>query len=84
MAERVGFGPSEIAPVNNLRQLRNAQSDRHAQKPPSWNDPGTVHFADTSRHGSELMAARSLLAAEQAQKRARVHDSHALVLFERQ
>jgi hypothetical protein len=41
-AERVGFEPHEIAPLNNLRRFRNAQSSRNTQNRPSWNDPGTV------------------------------------------
>jgi hypothetical protein len=42
MAERVGFGPCAIAPVNNLRGFRTAEYAENARNSPSWNDPGTV------------------------------------------
>ena len=43
IAERVGFGPCEIAPVNNLAGFRTAEYAENARNPPSWNDPGTVN-----------------------------------------
>ena len=43
MAERVGFEPCEVPPINSLRGFRTAESSRNAQNQPSWNDPGTVN-----------------------------------------
>jgi hypothetical protein len=51
--------------------------------PPSWNDPGTVDFADMSPTFTGFQSDR-WLAAEQPQKGARIHDSKALVFFKRQ
>jgi len=42
MAERVGFGPVEPTPINDLRAIRCARTAENARKPPSWNDSGTV------------------------------------------